>query len=143
VLLGATTKGPIDPVVPVTDKKIEMTPWELRDMAVQVVRDYLEKQKYQLMFWQGNPEVDPAIWFVGDSKGSEWVVVRAIRYPANQASRPANWQAIADQCVRINRIGRFASVAMVSMERPFKLENEQAIPLWSGHGMHVRFTDLE
>jgi hypothetical protein len=29
------------------------------------------------MSWQGNPSVDPSIWFVGDS-GPEWVVVRAV-----------------------------------------------------------------
>ncbi|MEW6669931.1 MAG: hypothetical protein AB1512_32375 [Thermodesulfobacteriota bacterium] len=120
-----------------------MTPWELQDMAVQVVRDYLEKQGYQLMSWQGNPDVDPAIWFVGDSKGPEWVVVRATRYPEGQASRPANWQAIALQCARLSRIGHFASVAMVSTEQRFDSKNEKAIPLWRGHAMHVRFTGLE
>jgi hypothetical protein len=142
-LVDAATKKSIDPISLVSDEKIEMTSWELQDMAVQVVRDYLQKQGYQLMSWQGNPEVDPAIWFVGDSKGPEWVVVRATRYPANQASRPANWQAIADQCARMSRIEHFASVAIVSTEQRFDSKNEQTVPLWRGHAMHVRFTSLE
>jgi hypothetical protein len=142
-LLDASRNEPIDPVSLVTDEKIEMTPWEIQDMAVQVVREYLERQGYQLMTWQGNPDVDPAIWFVGDSKGPEWVVVRATRYPEKQAPRPPNWQAIADMCARTSRIGHFASVAMVSTEQRFESKSEQAIPLWRGHCMYVRFTGLE
>lgn len=57
----------IDPVTLVTDERIEMTRWELHDLVVQIVRNYLEQKGHRLMSWQGNPDVDPAIWFVGDS----------------------------------------------------------------------------
>lgn len=100
-LLDAETRKPINPVALVTDTDVEMTSWELQDMAVQVVRENLEKQGFQLMSWQGNPEVDPAIWFVGESKKPEWVVVRAVRYPENQALRPGNWESIADGCAHM------------------------------------------
>ena len=60
-----------------------MTPWEVHDMAVQVVRDYLEKEGFELMSWQGNPEVDPSIWFVGKTRRTEWVVVRPAKFPAS------------------------------------------------------------
>ena len=142
-LIDARSRQPIDPVVLVTDEKIEMTPWEVHDMAVQVVRDQLDGQVYQLMSWQGNPEVDPAIWFIGNSKKPEWVVVRSAKYPDNEAQRPDNWDAIADGCARLSRIGHFASVAIVSMGQPFQSSDEAAVPLWRGHGMHVRFTGLE
>ena len=118
-LIDASTEEIVDPFTLVTDEKIEMSSWEVHDMAVQIVRDHLAEQGYELMSWQGNPEVDPAIWFVGDSKGPEWVVVRATRYPQKQATRPQNWQSISDQCARM------------------------AVPLWRGHAMHVRFTGLE
>ena len=78
-LVDARTGALVDPAHLVTDEKIEMTEWELQDFAVQVVRTQLEKEVCQLMSWQGNPDVDPAIWFVGESKGPEWVVVRAVR----------------------------------------------------------------
>jgi hypothetical protein len=142
-LLNAETGKPINPVDMINDEKIEMTPWELQDMAVQVVRDHLEEQGFHLMSWQGNPEVDPAIWFVGKSKGPEWVVVRVCKYPDNQAARPANWQSIAAGCERMSRVGHFASVAVASMEQPFASDDEDPVPLWRGHGMHVRFTGLE
>lgn len=48
-LIDAATKEPIDPVSLISDEKIGMTSWELQDMAVQVVRDYIEKEGYELM----------------------------------------------------------------------------------------------
>ncbi len=142
-LVDAETMEPVDPTALVTDEKIEMTSWEIRDVGVQVVRDHLEKQGYKLMSWQSNPDVDPAIWFVGDSRGPEWVVVRAATYPERQILRPANWQEIVYGCAHISRIGYFASVTIASAEQRFASENEPAVPLWRGYGMHVRFTGLE
>jgi hypothetical protein len=142
-LLDAETRKPIDPVALVTDEKIEMTPWEVHDMAVQVVRDDLEKQGFQLMSWQGNPEVDPSIWFVGKTKRPEWVVVRSAKYPANSAERPGTWAAIAESCARMSTTGHFASVAVVSVDQPFQVSHEAPVPLWRGRGMQVRFTGLE
>lgn len=142
-LLNAETRKPINPVSLVTEKKIEMTPWEVHDMAVQVVRDYLQKEGFELMSWQGNPEVDPSIWFVGKTRRPEWVVVRSAKFPASNADRPTNWAAIADGCARLSTTGHFASVAVVSVNQPFASSEEAPVPLWRGHGMHVRFDGLE
>ena len=142
-LLNAETRKPINPVSLVTEEKIEMTPWEVHDMAVQVVRDYLQKEGFELMSWQGNPEVDPSIWFVGKTRKPEWVVVRSAKFPASNADRPTNWAAIADGCARLSTTGHFASVAVVSVSQPFASSEEAPVPLWRGHGMHVRFDGLE
>ena len=142
-LLNAETRKPINPVSLVTEEKIEMTPWEVHDMAVQVVRDYLQKEGFELMSWQGNPEVDPSIWFVGKTRKPEWVVVRSAKFPASNADRPTNWAAIADGCARLSTTGHFASVAVVSVNQPFASSEEAPVPLWRGHGMHVRFDGLE
>ncbi len=142
-LIDATTRKPIDPFSFVTDEKIEMTQWEVHDMAVQVVRDYLKNEGFEMMSWQGNPEVDPAIWIRGKTKRPEWVIVRSTTFPANNASRPSNWQAIAARCAKFSNTGHFASVAIVSADQPFASMDEQPVPLWRGHAMHVRFTGLE
>ena len=142
-LIDATTRKPIDPISFVTDEKIEMTQWEVHDMAVQVVRDYLKNEGFEMMSWQGNPEVDPAIWFVGKTKRPEWVIVRSTTFPANNAARPSNWQAIAAGCAKLSNTGHFASVAIVSADQPFVSVDEKPVPLWRGHAMHVRFTGLE
>ena len=142
-LLDAKSSKPISPIELVTDEKIEVTRWELQDFAVQVVRDQLEKDGYQLMSWQGNPEVDPAIWFVGDSKRPEWVVVRAVRYPEKDAIRPTNWGAIAEGCAHMSQIGHFASVAFVSTDDPFDPRGGNAVPLYRGHGVHISYEGLD
>jgi len=142
-LLDAETRKPIDPYSLVTDQQIEMTPWEMQDMAVQVVRDYLQKQGFELMSWQGNPAVDPSVWFIGETRLPEWVVVRYAKFPARSAVRPSNWQAIAANCAKMSDTGHFASVAVASVNQPFEFGDEVPVPLWRGHGMHVRFTGLE
>ncbi len=112
-------------------------------MAVQVVRDHLDKQGFELMSWQGNPEVDPSIWFIGQSKRPEWVVVRSAIFPANSAERPSNWQAIAASCAKMSAIGHFACVALASVDEIFDPGAEKPMKLWRGHGMHVRFTGMD
>jgi hypothetical protein len=142
-LLDAKTGQLLNPVALVSEEKIDMSSWELQDMAVQVVRDHLQQEGYQLISWQGDPAVDPAIWFIGASQQPEWVVVRAARFPVSQAVRPNNGSAIAQSCKSRGETGHFASVALVSMEQAFKSDQEAAVPLWRGHGMYVRFTGLE
>lgn len=142
-LLDPFTREPVNPVAFVTDQLIEMTLFEIHDAAVQVVREYLVKQGYELMSWQGNPNVDPSVWFIGDSKGPEWVLVRSATFPAEHPVRPSNWQAIADGFTKLSNIGHFASVTLVSPEQPFTSSDEPALTLWRGHGMFIRFTGLE
>ena len=138
-LISLETGDAVNPFALVTDEKIEVTPWELHDFAVQVVRYHLEKDGYQLMSWQGNPEVDPAIWFVGDSKKPEWVVVRAVRYPELKVSRPSNWQSIAEGCSRLSPIGHFACVSFASDENSFDSDENEAAPIYRGHGTGVKY----
>jgi hypothetical protein len=106
-LIDLLTSKSIDPVSLVSDERIEMTDWEVQEFAVQIVRDHLAKHGRKLMSWQGNPAVDPSIWFVGDH-GPEWVVVRAARYPKKSAEPPTNWRAIAERCARTGKAGHFA-----------------------------------
>lgn len=142
-LLDAQTRQPIDPFSLVTDERIRMTPSEIHDMAVQVVRDYLDSEGFELMSWQGNPAVDPSIWFVGESKRPEWVVVRSATFPATSVARPTGWQAIADSCAKLSTVGHFASVAISSGEQPFESTGDHPLPLWRGHEMCVKFSGLE
>ena len=141
-LIDVSTRNPVDPLSLVTDEKIEITPWELHDMAVQVVREHLEKKKYQLMSWQGNLDIDPSIWFIGDSNGPEWVVVRATRYPEDHAPLPENWKEVVEQCTSISQTGHFASVALASTEQKFESEDEEVVPLCRGDRMYINFPGL-
>jgi hypothetical protein len=141
-VLDLRTGRAIDPIALITDDLIEMTNWELQDFAVQIVKDHLAKQGRTLMSWQGNPSVDPSIWFVGDH-GPEWVVVRAARYPETSVEPPANWRAIAESCSKLGKSGHFASVGFANRDDAFDPNGAvPATPLWRGHGMLVRFIGL-
>lgn len=138
-LVDTKTGNRINPIALITKEKIEMTYWELQDMAVQIIRDYLKEKGFQLMSWQSNPEIDPAIWFIGESKGPEWVVVRVVQYPVADAPRPDNWHSIYERCSKMSSIGHFASVALANGTQ---LKEEGIIPLWRGEGVVVRFNGL-
>lgn len=141
-LLDVRTGRSLDPISLVSDDRIEMTDWELQDFAVQIVRNHLEKQGRELMSWQGNPSVDPSIWFVGDHE-PEWVVVRAIRYPKKSAGLPANWRAIAERCARIGIAGHFASVSVANADDAFDPAGTvPPMPLWRGHALLASFEGL-
>jgi hypothetical protein len=142
-LIDAKTGDPIDPVMLVTDEKIEMTEWEIQDLGVQVVRTYVVDQlNYHLMSSQGNPDVDPSIWFVGDD-GPEWVVVRAVRSPEMEAPIPENIQDIARSCTHISDIGHFASVSIANSEAfESDYENSEAPPPYRGHELNITFGGL-
>jgi hypothetical protein len=141
-LLDALSGKVVDPASLVSEEKIEMTEWELHDFAVQVVRDRLSQQGRQLMSWQGNPSVDPSIWFVGDN-GPEWVLVRAARFPLRDAERPSNLARIRAQCSHLSTVGYFASVVVGSSDDAFDPHGIiPATPLWRGHGLLVRFEGL-
>jgi hypothetical protein len=141
-LVDAVTGIAVDPIALVTDKAIEMSDWELQDFAVQVVRDDLKSQGYKIMSVQGNPAVDPSIWFVGKSNGPEWAVVRASRYPDKVNERPANWDRIAQSCLRLSSIGHFATVGFASADEPTNADSSVPVPLWRGHGVHVDYEGL-
>lgn len=142
-LLDAKSGNPIDPVMLVTDDKIEMTEWEIQDLGVQVVRAHVVDQlNRSIMSSQGNPDIDPSIWFVGDD-GPEWIVVRAVRFPEKEAVMPENIQEIGRSCAHICDIGHFASVSIANSD-VFESDNEISIapPPYRGHELKIAFGGL-
>lgn len=138
-LINPATGRAIEPVALITDDDIEMTDWELQDFAVQIVRDGLLKEGKKIMSWHSNPHVDPSIWFAG-ADGAEWVIVRATRYPAEEAPAPDNWREIEQACRQQSELGNFASVGIASADDAFDPSGEiPAATLLRGHGMVVRF----
>jgi hypothetical protein len=142
-LLDARTGKAIDPAVLISEERIEMTDWELKDFAIQIVRADIQKAGRKLMSWTSDPRIEPSIWFVGDG-GPEWVVVRAVRYPTLKATPPANWKQIAARCAKLGRVGHFASVSVANADDAFDPSGSvPPEPLWRGHRMVARFEGFE
>jgi hypothetical protein len=141
-LLDARTFEPIDPVAMLTEEKVEMTDWEFHDFGVQVVRTHIvEELGFELMSSQGNPEVDPSIWFVGEN-GPEWVVVRTVKFPEEEGNPPENIKDITQYCSDLGVAGHFASVALANSNQAEVKEGEKTLPIWRGSSMSVRFKGL-
>lgn len=122
---------------------IEMTPWEVQDLAVQIVRDALHRQGRRLLAWQGHPDEDPSIWFVDDDGEPAWVVVRPAVYPLTSAVRPTHWDAIVVAGNRIAARGYFASVEIASGVQRELPVGSAALPLLRGMALDVEFGGLE
>ena len=133
-LVHAQTHNVVDPVGLMTDADIELTDWELHDFAIQIVRDDLQSKDRQIMSWTSNPEVNPSLWFVGDS-GPEWVVVRAARYPQISAEPPDNIAEIALAASQIAKGGHFACVAFKHYESALK-------PICRGYPVDMEYEGL-
>lgn len=141
-LVSVETETSINPVDFISDEQIEMTDWELQDFAVQVVRQNLEGEGKKLMSWQGNPNVDPSIWFVGD-EGAEWVLVRAFRHGLVKATKPSNWNVIVSSMKNTGSAGNYAEVTCASPDDVFDPTGDNAAILFRGQGLRVRYLGLE
>ncbi len=75
--------------------------------------------------------------------GPEWVVVRGIRYPDQEAPIPDNIEEIARNCSRLGKTGHFASVSFANQEDAFDPSGDiPALPIWRGYGAHIQFSGL-
>lgn len=140
-LVDARTGVPVEPPALVNNALIEMTDWEIHDFAVQIVAAHIKENGRQIMSIQGNPGVNPSIWFIGD-KGPEWVVVRATRFPELEAPPPKNLADIAKNCERLGKIGHFASVSVANMHNSDSTGRQSSQALWRGHPIATHFRGL-
>lgn len=144
-LLHANTRETIDPFVLVTDEKVVMSDWEVHDMAVQIVCQYLVQAGKRVVQRQSELRVDPAIWFE-DEDGPHFVVVRGARYPADLPPAPENAADIAKSCSHISKLGHFAPIVLANAEDPFDpLANSNGnwLPLWRGHPVMPKYKGLQ
>ena len=144
-MVHVETERPINPVELISEELIEMSPWEVHDMGVLTVVNFLEKEDNKIFSYQSVLKIDPSIWFKRDGKGS-YVVVRVVRYPESVAERPDNLMEIIKSIKSLeseegDAEGYFASVSIANNEDAF--DGENPMPLYRGHGMYVSFKGIE
>ncbi len=137
------TRKLIDPPSLITDELIEMTHWEVHGFGVQIVHDCLKDEGYKIMSENHNPLVDPSIWFVGNTKAPEWVVVRTTKYPEKCATRPENLEAIAEHIRKMSKVGHFASISFANNSQCRESTNAEIVPLWRGQKLSCEYDGLE
>jgi hypothetical protein len=142
-LINPETDKEIIPENFVPAESIEMTDWEVQDVAVTIVKNKIEDSGKESMSWQSNPQIHPALWFVGDN-GPEFVVVSSARYP-KKALPPQNIDDIKKSNSRMSDIGYFVSVVLASSDDPFDPEaedNGNFLPLIRGEGFIPKVSEL-
>lgn len=60
----------------VSDKKIEMSQWELHNFAIMQTRFMLKQQDFKVVSFQNVIGVDPQLWFLDEDGNNSWVVIR-------------------------------------------------------------------
>ncbi len=110
-LTGETALNPVDLI---TDEPIEMTDWEIHDVGIQMVRNHLIENGWEINSWQSDLEVDPSIIAQKDDELHAFVV-RNSNKGKEVGKRPENYKNItlqmADRGVSTKFVGLKVSAA--------------------------------
>jgi hypothetical protein len=145
-LVDLKTNKVINPLDFVSDELIEMTDWELHDFAIQIVRDNLKKEGKTITGWNGDPEIQPSIWFENGNT-LEWIIVKFSRWPNDKPEMPKNISVIANEITKISGLsnGNFASMSIANANDPFDpsaKKNGNFMLLYRGHGLMTKYEGL-
>lgn len=134
-LYNAITNLPISIDEIATDAPIRMSDWELNDFAIQMARDFVNKQTpYRITSYQTVEGIDPQIW-VENNKGEHiYIVVRYAMFPKDKAAYPENIESIKLSCKGYN--GYFLSVGFYS-------QGQYPDILCRGDGAYCKIEELE
>ena len=138
-LINPYTKEVINPYDLVTNENIEMTSWETQDFAVQFVRNHIkDKLGFKIFSSQGNPSVNPSLWFKGKEK-DECVIISSARFGDYMPELPSNIDDIIKSVSSVTDKVHFASVCF---HHPEQKNNEDVLPLYRGHLTGMKFSGL-
>jgi len=150
-LLALETSLPISPPDLVTDKRIEMSEWELRNMAIQIVRDNVEHDGGKVLSFTDIIGVDPQVWFEEKTGKRAWVVVR--HYSVLSGDEAKEFVGLERQHRQLAPFdGYFGAVSLASSEPflygrdggiiPLSRRFDGSAPLYRGDAFYVKFDGL-
>lgn len=117
-LVDMHSRNPLNPFDLVTDEPILMTPWEIHDVGIQSVREYLADNGWTIASWQTDLDVDPSIFADKDGEFCGFVVRTSNKGP-DKGKRPANAKQIADK-MRLHGWGaKFAGMKVAAADDLF------------------------
>ena len=149
-LVEPITNQPISPEKLITKEKIEMSDWEVQDLAVTEVKKKLEKNGKEIGSWNSYPDVNPSIWF-SDETGTQYVVVCSARHPQKEVSMPENIESMKEELqvygvdhstFKTVSVGYFVSAIVAEAGDPFDplaKTNGNFLPLIRGVLLHLRW----
>jgi hypothetical protein len=159
-LVDARTGVELDPPGLVTNEPVEMTDWEVHDIAVDFVKFNLKNKKnIEIISSQGDPEIYPSVWISRSGGPPEFIFVRAVRFPTDPSSVPfpSNWAEIGDASARfamrmapapaakmeiqgyLGTLGYFVAISIARADQQWRGKPK---PLLRGHQMMSSFWEL-
>ena len=151
-LWHAETGKSLDPVSFATNERIEMSEWELRNFAIGIARQEVEKKNWKVSSFCDVLQIDPQIWFEDDKGRMCWCIVRFVRNPDNDDFH--KWVGYENKDPRLKPYDGFyagvgaapGGVACFDREGesiPLSERFSGKAPLWRGESMFVRFNGLK
>jgi len=131
-LIHGQTGELIDPPGQSEEAPVVMSAWELSNFAIQVVRDYVEKQGNEVLSFCDLPEVNPQIWF-RDADGREcWLIVE--NTVTNEALDAAKWQDFEQSNPQLSGMDGYYTGVRIKSRNP---------QVMRGDGLMVDFKGME
>ena len=139
-LIDVFSEKEVRPFDLVTNEKIIMTDWEIQDFAVQYCKKHLEnKLGYTINSYQGNPNVNPSIWFE-DKNDIGAVVVLSNRYGENNSHNLCKLSKLKKEIINIT--DNIYSIK-IELRNPNQKKNNKIMPLYRGHATEISSSDFE
>lgn len=152
-LFDAVELTPLDPESFDMTGKMVMSEWELRNFAIQIVRDSITRDgNSEILSFTDVLGVDPQVWFQDADGNRAWVIVRHCpQMTGNEWEEYAGLEKLNPQLRPYD--GYFATVSLASSEPVlFDLEGKliplsqrftSDAPLYRGNGFHIKFEGLK
>jgi hypothetical protein len=144
---------PLQPEYCIDDVKVEMSDWELRNFAIQIVRDHVVKNmKGNVLSYCDVTGIDPQVWFEDQHGNRSWVIVRNFAQISGSESKEfAGIERSNPKLVPYD--GFFGAVSVASSELitfdlddkivPLSKRFDGSSPIYRGDGFYVNFKGLE
>lgn len=122
------------------EQEIEMSRWELQDLAVQTVRDHLLARGHDIIRSASDDDMDPQIVAMVDGQLT-FLLVRAAHWTQEEADfADTDLAALAAETIRFNARSRCVSVSFARAGEDVK--PAQRGPLYRGHPVDAAITGL-
>jgi hypothetical protein len=150
-LIALETNLPISPLDLISDDRIEMSQWELQNLAIQIVRDSVDQSGGKVLSFSDVAGIDPQVWFEDSTGRRSWIIVR--HYPFLSGKEGEEFIGIARQHAQLTPFaGYFAAISMASSEPvlfdrdgsiiPLSRRFDGTAPLYRGDKFYVKFDGL-
>ena len=152
-LIHLVDHGQVIPGERATDERIPMSEWELRNFAIQIVRNHLEeKLNVKVLSFCDVMGIDPQIWFEDAEGARQWVIVRHYRLIHGNEKQEFIGSERSNAQLRPYD-GHFAAVSFASSEPflydldgshiPLSKRFDGSAPLYRGDGFYIKFDGIQ